>query len=572
MFLVFFLLFVFLFTVFENILIASVFLLLVSLSMFVYQRISKKKVLSKMSIISLLGAFLLAGIVFGIKEWRYYSADEIINIFKSSPLNGSPSFQIQEKLNKKQEKIMWTGSISDISAQGKYVFGYDKSEYLLYSKKQYAIGDLVWLMGNLQKNIHPEWFSYRNISSSTFEVSLFTWGFDYPKWLKMKGRKGTIYETSSMLLSVMGDEVSQDFKSSTASGPPPLSRRKNGGEGVWIIKKMKKSIQEKTIETYGKNKISWLVLGMLIGDKSQIPESEYKNFVDSGLVHLIAVSGWNILMIVVFLQLVLFWLPFYVRIAVILCTIVVYGFVCGLDSSVFRAVIMWGMSMLALFWGREINIRRLLSMSAILMLIINPYFLVYDVGFLLSYSALIGLIYFQTLQEGEKCVPESVCQANPPQPSLGKEGMLFSWEGGERKKGWIQKILKYIYKNYISPSIGASIGIFPVIIFFMGKMNFMGIIGNLFVLPIVPFVMIYGFVSSYLYAWIGREWILWVEKIAVVYIYKVAELLTKYGIFVSVSWLWIKYFFLLWFLVLFVVWRYYWRDLDIDKEKTKESD
>ena len=79
---------------------------------------------------------------------------------------------------------------------------------------------------------------------------------------------------------------------------------------------------------------------MLIGDKSEIPESDYQNFVDSGLVHLIAVSGGNVLMIVVFLQLVLFRLPFYVRIAVILCTIVVYGFVCGLDSSVFRAVIM----------------------------------------------------------------------------------------------------------------------------------------------------------------------------------------------------------------------------------------
>jgi len=54
---------------------------------------------------------------------------------------------------------------------------------------------------------------------------------------------------------------------------------------------MKKSIQEKVIEAYGENKISGLVLGMLIGDKSQIPEREYQQFVDSGLVHLIAVSG-----------------------------------------------------------------------------------------------------------------------------------------------------------------------------------------------------------------------------------------------------------------------------------------
>ena len=69
----------------------------------------------------------------------------------------------------------------------------------------------------------------------------------------------------------------------------------------------------------------------------------------------------------------------------------------------------------------------------------------------------------------------------------------------------------------------------------MGKMNFMGIIGNLFVLPIVPFVMIYGAVSSYVYSWVHWDWVLRIEKILVLYVYKIAELLTKYGIFVSVS-------------------------------------
>lgn len=91
---------------------------------------------------------------------------------------------------------------------------------------------------------------------------------------------------------------------------------------------MKRGIQEKVIEVYGKNKISGLLLGMLIGDKSQIPESEYQRFIDSGLVHLIAVSGGNILMIVVFLQCILFFLPFYVRLGVILCTIVGYSLIC----------------------------------------------------------------------------------------------------------------------------------------------------------------------------------------------------------------------------------------------------
>lgn len=103
-------------------------------------------------------------------------------------------------------------------------------------------------------------------------------------------------------------------------------------------------------------------------------------------------------MIVVFLQCVLFFLPFYVRIGLILVTITGYSLICGMDSSVFRALLMGGLSMVALFRGREIDIRRLLSISALVMLVINPYFLAYDTGFLLSYSALIGIVYFDTIK------------------------------------------------------------------------------------------------------------------------------------------------------------------------------
>lgn len=107
------------------------------------------------------------------------------------------------------------------------------------------------------------------------------------------------------------------------------------------------------------------------------------------------------MMIVVFLHLLLFFLPFYLRIGVILITIIGYALLCGMDSSVFRAVLMGGLSMIALFWGREVDIRRLMSISAIVMLLINPYFLVYDVGFLLSYSALAGIVYFEEVRDKE---------------------------------------------------------------------------------------------------------------------------------------------------------------------------
>ena len=516
MFLLFFLVFTLVFTVFENILIAGISLLLVFIFLVVYQLISKKEILGRQLFLSLLGWFLLAGIVFGIKEYNYYgyygTRDEDPGR-NNKYISQVPSFT---------SLIVWTWIISDISSQWKYIFSYWDADYLLYSKKEYAIGNQIRIVGRLQENIKKDWFSYRTISSWTFAVPLFSGSFDFSKRMKMKWRKGTIYEDNSILIDGI-DGIGPNLSNpSLQSNPSP---------SIWWIKQMKKWIQEKIIQVYGKNRVSGLILGMLIGDKSQIPESEYQSFINSWLVHLVAVSGGNILMIVVFLQCILFFLPFYIRLGLILFAIIGYGLICGLDSSVFRAVLMGGMSMAALFRGREINIRRLLSISCIVMLIINPYFLAYDTGFLLSYSALIGIVYF---------------------PNNDKWEMINDkWEV-KKEESRVKKALQYVYKSYIAPSVWASIGIFPVIIFFMGKINILWIIGNLFVLPIVPFVMIYGFVSIWLYSWFGWWFLLWIEELLVNYIYKISDLLSQYWIYFTVSWLRFKYLVLLIFVGFFI--------------------
>ena len=90
-------------------------------------------------------------------------------------------------------------------------------------------------------------------------------------------------------------------------------------------------------------------------------------------------------MIVVFLGAMLFWMPFYIRNAFIILGVIFFAILAGSDSSVIRALIMSVLSLLALFWGREVQIWRLLKYAFVLMLCYNPYFLVYDLGFLLSF-------------------------------------------------------------------------------------------------------------------------------------------------------------------------------------------
>ena len=527
MFLICFLVFILIFTLFENISIASISLVLVFILLLIYQFLSKKKIVWQKMIVFVCLSFLLAGLSFGVKEWLYYGY--------SNPLSSS-------------NNLIWTWTISDVSTQGKYIFSYQNVEYLLYSDKEYTIGDQLWIVGNKQENNHTGWFSYRTISPETFNIPLLSGAFDFTTWMKMKWRHWVIYETNSLIIhGGVGISTQQN-------GFWPQHLTLEWGNAVWWTKEAKKNIQEKIIEYYGKNKVSGLILGMLIGDRSQIPDSEYQSFINSGLVHLVAVSGGNVLMIVIFLQFILFFLPFYVRLGVILLTIIEYGCICGLDSSVFRAVLMGGMSMFALFRWREINIWRLLSISCIIMLIINPYFLAYDTGFLLSYSAIIGIVYFDTLKENKQEKEDKV-SITPPVWSLSRKAGHHTIPLKKEDKKLFKlgmKPLYYIYKNYLSPSIWASIGIFPIIIFFMGKINLLGILGNLFVLPIVPFVMIYGFVSVWLYKYIGWGGILWIEKICIQYIYTISDLVAQYGIYLMVSWLRCKYVILLLCVVFFV--------------------
>jgi competence protein ComEC len=275
---------------------------------------------------------------------------------------------------------------------------------------------------------------------------------------------------------------------------------------------------------------------MLIGDRSEIPQDKYQMYIDSGLVHIIAVSGGNVVMLTVFLSFLFFFIPFYLRTGVIILCIIGYGMLCGADSSVVRAVLMGSLSLIALFRGKEIPIWRLLSIVFVLMLLVNPYYLVYDVGFLMSFGAVIGTIW-----SGQRIFQT---QNNKTNQSIKPS----------QTKKLVQKGLSSIRKNYLQPSIGASIGVFPVLIFFMEKMNFLSIIGNLLILPIVPFVMIYGGVSLVLYQWTGWGWILFIEKFLVMYIYKVSEFFSQFGVFLVVQG-WVKWVILLGGICILVWWR-----------------
>ena len=138
----------------------------------------------------------------------------------------------------------------------------------------------------------------------------------------MKGVAGTIYEKNSIILG---------------SAEP---------ESIVAIRH---SFQTMIRDTFISKQSRGLVSAMIIGDRSMMTKTHYQSFIDSGIVHIIAVSGGNIIMLVLFLQLILFRVPFYIRIGLIIPCVIMYAVVCGLDASIVRATIMATLAFTALF-------------------------------------------------------------------------------------------------------------------------------------------------------------------------------------------------------------------------------
>ena len=136
------------------------------------------------------------------------------------------------------------------------------------------------------KNYHE--FLTRQFLSKNMNLSKIKtiFKFDYSNYLIMKWIYGTIYAKKEYL--VWQKKLS-------------------------YLKQLKQNLTDKIIKIYSKydDKYKALVLWLLIGDKSLLSKEIYDQFIHSWLVHIIVVSWWNIMFLVIFLSVLLFFVPFY---------------------------------------------------------------------------------------------------------------------------------------------------------------------------------------------------------------------------------------------------------------------
>jgi len=121
----------------------------------------------------------------------------------------------------------------------------------------------------------------------------------------------------------------------------------------------------------------------------------------TGAMHILSVSGMHVGVVYVIIAFLLGFLDKSQRKKVLKAIFIIlflwiYAFLSGLSAAVIRAALMFSFVALANCTGRKSQIYNTIFMSMLLMLLYNPFFL-YDVGFQLSYAAVLSIIFFQPM-------------------------------------------------------------------------------------------------------------------------------------------------------------------------------
>ncbi len=140
-----------------------------------------------------------------------------------------------------------------------------------------------------------------------------------------------------------------------------------------------------------------LVVALSLGDKSQLSQEKKNHFANAGAMHVLAVSGMHVGILLAFLQWIFFrFKPLRKRNLYLFFALIfiwAFAFLTGMSASVARAVTMFTILAIGQLLGKKFFNVQAIFASAFFLLLFNPLFL-FDIGFQLSYLAVLGIALF----------------------------------------------------------------------------------------------------------------------------------------------------------------------------------
>jgi len=245
--------------------------------------------------------------------------------------------------------------------------------------------------------------------------------------------------------------------------------------------------------------------GILTGDTSEFSSQLYNGFSDAGFMHIAAVSGTHISILFSFLSGILGTLKLNRKAVTLISIPVLFTFsaVAGFTPSALRASIMLSTALFAWFVNREYDMLTALFFSAVIILLIYPVKL-FSASFQLSFGATLGIaLFYRGLNKLFISLSKSLCPV--------------------------------FLINSVALSSASFLGTLPFCLSHFNTINFISLLTNIWIIPIVTIVFCLGLLSSiifYVCPWISFNVLRYLCEPFIFLIVKTANMFLepKYGI------------------------------------------
>ena len=212
-----------------------------------------------------------------------------------------------------------------------------------------------------------------------------------------------------------------------------------------------------------------LISSISFGARDEVDKETIQSFTNTGVIHVLAVSGMNVGLIYVILDFLFRFLKYrragyFLHTLIVLSGIWSYALITGMSASILRAAMMFSFVVMGTMLHRNSNIFNSLAVSAFLLIAWDPA-IIRDVGFQLSYAAVLSIVVIQ--------------------PFIYKRLYFKTWL---YDKTWL----------LLSVTFAAQIGTLPFTLHYFHQFPVYFWLANLMVIPLVTLILYLSFVVVFL--------------------------------------------------------------------------
>lgn len=224
-----------------------------------------------------------------------------------------------------------------------------------------------------------------------------------------------------------------------------------------VIFEIRYAIAKQIKENYN-DKTAGLLKGLLLADRSEIGYDIKEGFINSGVIHVLAVSGLHVGFIVLILLFLLGRFNIYLRITFTILGLIAFMVITGMPPSVTRATIMAVLLLISYLRSNKQNNFNTLALAAFIILIFEPT-QIFNPGFQLSFSAVISIfIFFPRVRD--------FINVHFNVHSYVKNVFLF-----------------------VAVSLAAQLGTLPFTVYYFGKLSLISLFANIVIIPLIGFIV-----------------------------------------------------------------------------------